>query len=663
MPMKGCEKKFRIIIKALSLCAIALLVSCGTDKDERKLESYFKELGFSINKIGSFRVKQSLLREGKENTFWTIFAEKNGQVVKIEVVNNMDGQSASSYIKDREYAILSLYQHIPSAYPGMISHTEESSDEYKPKIHIVEIEGKKTPVYLLYSTARFTYGVSVDDLIVYRGALTFVYNAKEKILYRLDLFIPKEKFNQPEVLNWLSALRFIGLSKVGQEKKSVLAKKKNSALTESKKSISPHSDLGDYKDYNLIVIGFEPLGARHVSIYGYHKQTTPNIDRFAQGAYLFQNAISPSSWTLPVFMSWFTSLYPSQHKLVNKYSTYTDEEQILSNLSKLSPTVITLAQVLKKEGYATAGFTGGAALSGDFGYRLGFDVYFDETTFGGFDIVLPKAIKWLKANRKKKFFLFIQGYDVHGRYALPDDYANNFSAQSYTGKYKGSVEEYWALRNLSLDKGELEMDDTDVDFWKSIYDAKIYEADKKFGFFLDELDKLGLSDKTIIVLSSGSGNEYYEHHRFDHGFSLYDELIHVPFIIKLPGKDGDRIESQVRTIDLMPTVLILLNINYGQMIANQMQGDSLIPFFQGQTRQLEAYSETDYLLQVFKRSLRTPDGWKYIYSLDNDRRELYNLKSDPQELKNLARTEKRIAYELEQKLFKHLKSIGRENFR
>jgi arylsulfatase A-like enzyme len=223
------------------------------------------------------------------------------------------------------------------------------------------------------------------------------------------------------------------------------------------------------------------------------------------------------------------------------------------------------------------------------------------------------------------------------------------------------VEEYWALRNLSLDKGQLDMDHNDIDFWESIYDAKIYEADKKFGFFVDELNKLGLSDKTIILISSGSGNEYFEHHRFDHGFSLYDELIQVPFIIKLPGKDGRRIQSQVRTIDLMPTVLTLLNIDYGQTIANQMQGASLIPFLQGQKGQLEAYSETDYLLQVFKRSLRTPDGWKYIYSLDSDRRELYNLNSDPRELKNVVRTEKRMAYELEQKLFKHLKTIGRKN--
>jgi arylsulfatase A-like enzyme len=652
-----------LIINISLLWAFTAIVSCGFMSQEDKLKSYFEKLGFSMDGIGDFVVQENLLREGRENTFWTIFAEKNGRTVKIETVMNLDNHNAQGYIREREYAILSLYQHIPSAYPGMITHTEKSPDQYRPEIQIAGIEGRDTPIYLLYSTARYTYGASVEDLIAYRGAVTFVYNEKQKILYRIDLFIPKEKFNQKEVLSWISSLKFIGLGKPDQEKKPVFKNRGEPTIAARQKSTDPDAYLGYYKGYNLIIIGFEPLGARNVSIYGYHKHTTPNIDRFAQGAYLFQNAISPSSWTLPVFMSWFTSLYPSQHKLVNKYSTYTDEEQILSNLSELSPSVITLAQVLKKEGYATAGFTGGAALSGDFGYRLGFDLYFDETTFGGFDIVLPKAIKWLQANRNKKFFLFIQGYDVHGRYALPDNYANKFSAQSYTGKYKGTVEEYWALRNLSLDQGQLEMDDTDVDFWKSIYDAKIYEADKKFGFFLDELDKLGISDKTIIVISSGSGNEYYEHHRFDHGFSLYDELIHVPFIIKLPDKDGDSIESQVRTIDLMPTVLTLLNINYGQTIANQMQGDSLIPFLQGQTRQLEAYSETDYLLQVFKRSLRTPDGWKYIYSLDNDRRELYNLKSDPQELKNLARTEKRIAYELEQKLFKHLKSIGRVNFR
>jgi len=412
----------------------------------------------------------------------------------------------------------------------------------------------------------------------------------------------------------------------------------------------------------LLIIGFEPLGAKHIGAYGYEKDTTPNLDNFSKTAFLFKNAISPSSWTLPVFMSWFTSLYPSQHKIVNKYSAYTDEVQTLSCLTELSPSVITLAQVLKKNGYSTVGFTGGAGVSGHFGYRLGFDRYSDKATFGGFDLTMTQALDWLQSHRGEKFFLFIQGYDVHGRYPLPENYENRFAESNYKGKYKGIVDEYCKLRNLSLEKALPEISKEDVNFWKSNYDAKIFEADKKFGLFLKNFEKLGLSNKTIIVISSGSGNEYYEHKRFDHGFSLYEELIQVPLIIKIPGKKGREIKSQVRTLDIMPTALALLGISCGNSLTRQMQGISLLPILMGEDLNLNAFSETDYLLQAFKRSIRTNEGWKYIHSMDSEQRELYYLKDDPHELKNLIHDKKKMAYELEQKLFEHLVSIGHNSY-
>jgi len=265
-----------------------------------------------------------------------------------------------------------------------------------------------------------------------------------------------------------------------------------------------------------------------------------------------------------------------------------------------------------------------------------------------------------KKTQGKKFFLFIQGYDVHGRYKLPYFLKNKFTDPNYGGRYKGTVEEYWELRNLSLDVGYLNMTDEDVKFWRSVYDAKIHEADRKFELFLEEFDKLGLTGKTIIIISSGSGNEYYEHERFDHGFSLYEELIHVPLIIRIPEKRGHVIQNQVRTIDIMPTALDLLNIDYDKTVENQMQGVSLVSLINGEDLSLDAFSETDYLLHTFKRSLRTSNGWKYIYSIDTEQKELYNLKEDPQESNNLVQEEKKIAYELEQKLFKHLKSMGQD---
>jgi len=375
---------------------------------------------------------------------------------------------------------------------------------------------------------------------------------------------------------------------------------------------------------------------------------------------LFKQAISPSSWTLPVFMSWFTSLYPSQHKIVNKFSTYTEEEQVLSNLAELSPSVITLAQVLRKSGYVTAAFTGGAGLGDEFGYSLGFDVYYDETTFGGFDLTMPMALDWLKIHKDRKFFLFVQGYDVHGRYEFPGEFKNIFADPNYKGKFKGTADEYWELRNQNLEHGGFDIKQEDVTFWKNWYDGRIYETDKRLGNFLKQLEELNMTDKTVILISSGTGNEFYEHEGIDHGFSLYDEAIHVPLAIKIPGQKGRVIEDQVGTIHIMPTLLDILDVNYGEMVKNQMQGMSLVPLMQGENLKLDVFSETDYLWQGFKRSLRTHDGWKFVYSLESGKRQLFHLINDPEELNNLVEKEEKIASELEQKLFNRLKSLGQD---
>ncbi|MDD5669423.1 MAG: sulfatase-like hydrolase/transferase [Candidatus Omnitrophica bacterium] len=399
-------------------------------------------------------------------------------------------------------------------------------------------------------------------------------------------------------------------------------------------------------------MGFDPLGANHLKMYGYSRETSPNLEAFSRDGFLFKNAVSPSSWTLPVFMSWFTSLYPSQHRVVNKYSSFDEKKEVYSNLQELSPGTVTLAQILKNNGYATAGFTGGAGMDGVFGYSQGFDRYYDKTTFGGFDLVFPMAIEWLKEHKKGKFFLFIHGYDVHGRYKNDKNFKNKFADPMIKSKYQGTPEEYWQLRNESLEDKPFNLNGEDVQFWRNWYDGKIYEADQKVGRFLEQIQALGLADNTVIIISSASGNEFYEHKRFDHGYSLYDELIRIPLIIKIPGIQGKIIPEQVRTLDIMPTVMDVLGISSDAAVKQQMRGVSLVPFMKGKPVRLDAFSETDYLLHTFKRSVRKSDGWKFIYTQETDERELYNLNDDPQESNNLIDREPDKAYELERELMR-----------
>ncbi len=418
---------------------------------------------------------------------------------------------------------------------------------------------------------------------------------------------------------------------------------------------------GAYSGYNVLLVSFDALQAAHTSCLGYFRKTTPTIDRFASEGYLFKNAIVQSSWTVPSTMSYMTSLYPSQHKVVNKYSTYTEKEKVFSNLKALSPDVVTLADILKEKGYATGGFTGDAGVGAKFGFGSGYDVYFEGPRFGGMDTSIPEAEKWLKENADKKFFMFLHGYDVHGQFDPPAGFTRRYVDPPYDGPLKGGKDEEASFREQGLDKKPVVLTDEDVRFWRALYDEKVNDVDARFAQFIEVMKNLGVLDKTVIVLFSDHGTEFYEHQLFDHGHTLYDELIHVPLIVWLPGSKARGVVSdQVRAIDVMPTVLELMGVRLSDKVKKQMQGKSLIPLMRGGHMELPAFSETDYRFYASKRSIRTPDGYKFIYSMDTGKKELYGLKEDPYEINNLVDREPKVAYQLEQKLFAWLKSMGQD---
>jgi len=417
-----------------------------------------------------------------------------------------------------------------------------------------------------------------------------------------------------------------------------------------------------YKGYNVVMVSFDALQAAHVNSLGYNRNVTPTIDAIAKDGFNFTNDISVASWTVPASMTWFTGVYPSEHGLTNKFSVFNPPNNVLSNLKKLSPDLETLAEVLKENGYVTGGFTGNAGVGGFFGYGQGFDRYFFEKgKFGSMGVSIPKAMEWLQENKDKKFFMFLHGYDCHGQSVPEGGFDYRFVDKGYDKRFTGTAKEQEALREEGLEKGTVALRDEDVNFWRAIYDEKIQRTDAMFKEFLAELQKMGLMDKTIFVLTSDHGTEFHEHNRFDHGFSLYNELIHVPLIIKLPKvKAGKVITDQVSSIDVMPTILDLLDVKLSAKIKKQMHGASLVPALKGKPVAKDVYAETDYRQYTYKRSVTTKDGWKFIYTLEDKSRELYNLKKDPKELNSLVKLEPKRAYELEQQLFAHFKSIGHD---
>ena len=437
----------------------------------------------------------------------------------------------------------------------------------------------------------------------------------------------------------------------------------NGMAEKAQKDVEANSQLPmKYKDYNIVFVSFDAVQAAHVHSLGYQKDITPTIDALAKEGFNFTNNMVVSSWTVPSAMSWFTGVYPSEHKLLNKFVIFDPpNNNKISKMKELAPNIVTLAEILKKDGYATAGFTGDAGMSGVFGYSQGFDVYFDKVKFGGMDQSVPKAMEWVKENKDKKFFLLLHGYDSHGQYEPPQGFDYRFVDQGYDRKYSGSKEEQEALREEGLEKGQVTLRDEDVRFWRAIYDEKINRADAWFKIFMNEMESLGLKEKTLFVVTSDHGTEFYEHKRFDHGFSLYDELIHTPLVVKLPGRtDGKVINDQISSINVLPTILDLLAVEVPDNVKKQMRVTSLVPALQGQPMTEDVYSETDYRLYTYKRAVQTKDKWKFIYTMESKSRELYNLNTDPGETKNLIDVEPKRAYELEQKLFAYFKSIGHD---
>jgi choline-sulfatase len=426
---------------------------------------------------------------------------------------------------------------------------------------------------------------------------------------------------------------------------------------QQKKEIKP----GAYAGYNVLFVSFDALQAAHVSHLGYFRETSPAIDGLAKEGFSFSNFISQASWTLPATMTWFTSLYPSEHRCINKYSEYTDKEKVFTNLKQLSPEAVTLAEVLKDKGYVTAGFNGDAGVGGHFGFSQGFDTYVDGPRFSGMDHSIPLALEWLKNNHKKKFFLFLHGYDCHGQFDPPGGFTRRYVHPGYKGPLVGGKAEQEKLREEGLDKGRIDLSGADVRFWRSLYDEKINDVDERFGKFMEEFKKMGLLDNTIIILVSDHGTEFYEHKRFDHGHSLYDELLRTLLVFRLPNAQaGKIIADQARGLDIMPTLFDLLGIKPSGKVKSQIRGVSLLPLMTGSHMDLTAFSETDYRMYTHKRSIRTSDGWKFIYTMEDGKKELYNLKADPGETIDLIGKDARTAYELEQKLFLWLKSMGQD---
>jgi arylsulfatase A-like enzyme len=389
-----------------------------------------------------------------------------------------------------------------------------------------------------------------------------------------------------------------------------------------------HADAsGPPRAKNVILISMDTVRADHLGCYGYHRRTSPRLDKYAAQGTLFVNCTSPSSWTVPAHLTMLTGLEPATHGCV-----YYDEP------GRLNENYETMAKIFTGHGFQTAAFTGG----GYAGERHGMDIGFQHFESRGrhFEDNLKALLRWLDENGDQPFFLFFHGFNAHRPYLPPPPYKERF-AGDYQGNY--NVREFGPW--VSQPSAE------DLEYIISQYDGEIAMIDDILGYFFAELDSRGILKDSLVVITSDHGDEFYEHGSCDHIRTLYDELVRVPWIMFGPGVPARKVHSHVGTVDILPTVLALMDVQ----VESPCQGSDQSP------RLASESTDSDTAIFTFTGMMRAPfhyaavrtKKWKLISTLPagtpnphcweckrgkhrETQIQLLDLEADPGEKRNVA---------------------------
>jgi arylsulfatase A-like enzyme/tetratricopeptide (TPR) repeat protein len=389
---------------------------------------------------------------------------------------------------------------------------------------------------------------------------------------------------------------------------------KNVSSTEVSSSTVPSQPV------NVIVITLDTVRADHLHCYGDNKIKTPIIDGLAKSGVLFEKAVAQTPLTGPSHASIFTGENPNVHHVRD------------TGGFALQPSSVTLATVLQRAGWDTAGFISAAVLKRQFGFSQGFVVYDDRipetidkvtgqpAAARPANITVDHAISWLDSQSSKPFLLWVHLYDAHQPYHPPVQFLKQYP--------------------------------------KSPYEAEIAFEDQQLGRLLDAVQRKSPAGKTLILLLSDHGESLGQHGEDGHGIFLYDSTVRIAWIMAGPGVPaGVRIQQQAREIDVLPTILNLL----GGKSSSAIQGTSMVPAFSGKTVPSSySYEETLYpkinMGWSELRGIHTAH-WMYILA---PKPELYDLDQDPGELNNVITIHPEEFRELAAQL-KQLSQLGNNN--
>jgi arylsulfatase A-like enzyme len=430
---------------------------------------------------------------------------------------------------------------------------------------------------------------------------------------------------------------------------------------------------------NVLLITIETLRADHSAIYGYSRNTTPNLDRVGQQGAVFMQAIAQAPFTLPSLASVMTGRTPPAHGVRN-------------HPAALRPELTTLAEHLAGAGYDTAAMTRHSWLKRRSGFDQGFDEYYNNKFWAGLDArsLSLAAIEWLRRHQDNPFFLWLHFIDPHLPYTPGYPYSvlyhpdyqddskvqhvrsmieqprDDFRPSPYAdlsgGPYLDLVLPHYPGNPILLDLATRQRQRVEIFFGKvrypepaieqirDLYDGALVYTDDNLARLLRALSEIGLEKNTVVVVAGDHGEALGDHGLyFTHDFTLYDEVLRVPLVVRMPGRiaPGTTVAQQVRLMDIAPTLLELADLD----VPEDMEGVSLVPLLENRSLPyLKAFAESAPKRPLFSGQPRVyydgnkgkwrmvrDDRWKLILipHPDGDIFELYDLVSDPGETRNL----------------------------
>jgi arylsulfatase A-like enzyme len=398
---------------------------------------------------------------------------------------------------------------------------------------------------------------------------------------------------------------------------------------------------------NLILLGIDSLRRDHMSLYGYHRLTTPHMDEYAARGAVFENLFSPSIPTTPGYASMFTGM-----------DCFGTDVVALRHGGAIGKHLKTLPEILGGAGYNTTcvGFSGNPA-------SRGFQKYIDFEGWGSWEqgraakaenlnAVAQPELKRL-AGEKKPFFLFLRHMDPHSPYLPPRPYERMFYAGNELDKKNRSLDPVYGFKPFcDYFASWLPPGCTDKDYVDAQYDGAIAYMDACIANIFAQITELGIEEETLVVIDSDHGETLHEHDCYYDHHGLYECTLTVPLVFVWPGKvpSETRFNDICVMKDVTPTILDLLGIKTNI----KFDGRSLAPLLRGESRRVETEFYITECTWMRKHGWRTPQ-WKYIRALEPDFHfkpevELYDMHADPEERKNLAKKEPAVVAMLETRM-------------